>query len=570
MTDADEVEIAAEWALRGKGSNDNAYRLLECSDVNLSRENFDLVLERYSPGTLHDLPQVTIGWIPGGATSSSYVGMAIYKRPDRVAFDAGGREFVETSIFCVRYSDLAAGAVPYLALYQNFRQVVLPVSHSGRIRRRLTVAKDAERPDSLAIRAAALLLSDQPVCVLGAGEVDLEQRLRFIDGVASLLPYGMRSRLSAATWTSSTYRTHKLRLFFASADRSAGDHSLTWNRDCSGETGLQPCDAYENWLRLDTSLRIAQLADERVQMGFGWDDVGPMLHRLGIGSDLSEQRPRSTGRPSRTPPAQSRSVEDLLAICDYAVRRNDQRRFEDTLELLQAHAKRPLARVRRQRCRELIKEHQLFRRIPSLSDRLQAAYYTVLLELAFEPRLSYEAYCELEDCIGAARGRPPHPALARAILRAKSAEPVVQLVLLSAMSVVTPIQWLASNPPPLSTVVSMAADDNLRPEHGRVVFRVVVEYLKSQADSLDKVSVKGHLRERGYLVPELRRLFVDDADYGVAALRALLGVAYEEKLSETDLSEILVNTGFPPTILLVHAVSGMLQEEHAVSSSLGE
>jgi hypothetical protein len=60
-----------------------------------------------------------------------------------------------------------------------------------------------------AMRTAALVLTRRPVCVLGAREASVDDRLQFIDTVMAMLPYGIRTRMSAATWTRATFRGHK-------------------------------------------------------------------------------------------------------------------------------------------------------------------------------------------------------------------------------------------------------------------------------------------------------------------------------------------------------------------------
>ena len=53
----------------------------------------------------------------------------------------------------------------------------------------------------LAVATTAALLLSGPVSIIGAGASTLEERLRFIDAVAALLPYGCRTGYSAATWS---------------------------------------------------------------------------------------------------------------------------------------------------------------------------------------------------------------------------------------------------------------------------------------------------------------------------------------------------------------------------------
>ena len=72
------------------------------------------------------------------------------------------------------------------------------------------------------------------MCIIDANAVDMHDRLRLIDGVMGLLPYGLRSRMSASTWTTSTHQRHKFRLFFSNSprvsfDSKERDHVLSWN-----------------------------------------------------------------------------------------------------------------------------------------------------------------------------------------------------------------------------------------------------------------------------------------------------------------------------------------------------
>ena len=80
------------------------------------------------------------------------------------------------------------------------------------------------------MRVAPLLLTGRPVCVLGAEGTSHLERLEFIDTVMGLLPYGFRSRMTAATWTRATNRNHRFRLYFSSAPRAdEPDQVVIWN-----------------------------------------------------------------------------------------------------------------------------------------------------------------------------------------------------------------------------------------------------------------------------------------------------------------------------------------------------
>ncbi|KUJ67403.1 hypothetical protein ACZ90_28395 [Streptomyces albus subsp. albus] len=72
-----------------------------------------------------------------------------------------------------------------------------------------------------AARVAALLLDNRQVAIVappGTALPDVAERVRVLDAVCSLLPYGCRSWLSAATWTG--HSEHGLRLVFAATART--------------------------------------------------------------------------------------------------------------------------------------------------------------------------------------------------------------------------------------------------------------------------------------------------------------------------------------------------------------
>ncbi|MFC0602483.1 hypothetical protein [Streptomyces palmae] len=72
-----------------------------------------------------------------------------------------------------------------------------------------------------AARVAALLLDHRQVAIVtppGAALPEVAERVRVLDAVCSLLPYGCRAWLSAATWTG--HSEHGLRLVFAATART--------------------------------------------------------------------------------------------------------------------------------------------------------------------------------------------------------------------------------------------------------------------------------------------------------------------------------------------------------------
>ncbi|WP_405088342.1 hypothetical protein [Microbispora sp. NBC_01389] len=207
--------IGFEWGLEGKehGSYDE-YGLLRWSAERLAHV-FDKLRARYAAGTPSELPQVTIA--PAGiedkdtGEKSHNVVLAIHTWSDHRDFT--GRKVAYTRWFFVPYHQLQDHPVSYQALYAAFD--ALPLTPEPP----LTVAVPAldprdVMPGSDALAAAALLASGQQVCLVGADGVPMAERLRFVDTVMALLPYGLRTRFSAATWTSSTTK-HRIKLSFA-------------------------------------------------------------------------------------------------------------------------------------------------------------------------------------------------------------------------------------------------------------------------------------------------------------------------------------------------------------------
>jgi hypothetical protein len=233
---ADPAHVQAGWALWGKppGTRDD-YSVLACSPEPFSKADFGKILTRFSAGTPAtrpagpgSLPWVTLSWV--GVDDGLQLGIAIETATDDV--DGVGRPITQTSYFCVPYNELAAARVSYLSLYDAVKDLSLLAQGGGMIPVTLAPLDSLEAAgtveefgENTVITAAALLLRG-PVSIVQAEGSTLVERLRFLDAVASLLPYGFRAKFSAATWSESSAK-HRIRLAFATRSREDGT-TVSW------------------------------------------------------------------------------------------------------------------------------------------------------------------------------------------------------------------------------------------------------------------------------------------------------------------------------------------------------
>ena len=270
----------------GQETKDTEYRLLSCSDGTVSRETFVEQITSFSPGSAKTWPQVTVS---GFLQPDGELRRTRHPWPRGGRHDAVGREIVYTRYFCVPYPELAAGRVGYQDMHDAFegcwptgrdrsaQRLALP--HGGRPHKPAPLA-GTRLP--LAMRVAALLLTDRGVCILGADGAGTGERLGFLDAVMSLLPYGMRCRLAGATWASSTAYDLNLRLFFADARRRGNDHVVFWHQREEVQIDHPYAEHYLRWLTEGSPDPEAQLAELTEPMGFGHREVETMLERLDV------------------------------------------------------------------------------------------------------------------------------------------------------------------------------------------------------------------------------------------------------------------------------------------------
>jgi hypothetical protein len=589
------IPVVAQWALEGKQPDGEDYRILACSTGDLSRRHFADALGRFQLGELNTLPQVSVSYArlatPPG---SSYVALAIHwyatedqRHADGVSErDNQGRPTAYTSYFCLPYQRLAGAAIGYRAMHEALHSVTLSVADGPPIQ--VPIAMPTSRTpaaNDLAVRVAPLLLTGRPVCVLGAEGTSLPERLEFIDTVMELLPYGFRARMTAATWTRTTNRNHRFRLFFSGAPRAdEPDYVVTWgdNPDLVSAPDREAGE-YFDWLQ-DNVGQLAHLTDLTSELGFSPKDTLQALesvlgtrHRLQFRSSPGSRVPASrSGQPSGTaplPPLQGDIGEETLRYCAEHVELANPTRLRSDIAFLRKFAEGEIGEDWRARYRDLIAKLHLLRPGFLIDDKYQERLYGALLRMGFGTPLSYEAYCRVENSAGITPGHTPHRELLVAIVKAGMAEPAVSAIVywhLRKTDQRKVSKWLVSGEVDAVQLIDLLAGDWTYPEHARAVCDLTLEYLKRAPEHYQPQQVRLALSQHGFLARALQLRHPDQDQYQVHALYRFLTAAYPQAaatpgqdLSKRAILQILNGTGAPPTPALLSAVLMLLHRPAA-------
>ncbi|WP_026412527.1 hypothetical protein [Actinomadura oligospora] len=228
------ARLSAGWAVRGKtpGSYDD-YGILGTGGGFFNADDFTTILDQYTLGNppaertgAEALPWISLTEVLDDR--GSYLGVAIHDWTDGT--DAAGRPIVRTRYGCFPYEQFVHAPVSYASLVRavsglgpdGFAPAALDVPAYAPE----DIARDIEDHDWLGRAAvAAALLLEGPVTITGADGLDHTVRLRFLDAVAALLPYGWRPGLTAATWLRGD--NSNIRLTFAYHSRP-GSFELDW------------------------------------------------------------------------------------------------------------------------------------------------------------------------------------------------------------------------------------------------------------------------------------------------------------------------------------------------------
>ncbi|MDN3351447.1 hypothetical protein [Actinomadura sp. DC4] len=385
------TRITAEWALWAKppgGLED--YAVLDNSTGMFDRDLFAEIISHFGSGSPETFPQVTISWVREG--HHAHLGLAIQDLSGQV--DRWRRQIAETRYFCVPYRQLCESAVTYGALYDAFHPRRLPSDGILSLSVPPLNAPDlAGRVDGRAMRAAALLLTGKNVCVVQGESLSLPERLRFLDTVAALLPYGLRAKFSASTWTSSA-TAHRIRLSFS---RHARDDAgvVSWTEPSSA-----PWDGiaarYYSLLdgHPDKAELIAGLARDTEPLSF--KEMRDCLHALDLLDNLCGAR--GTRRPPALEPPRPTELptpEELLsAIADRLDRPRPASDLPEFVHELGEIAER-LEPEERARSLGVIRKRNLYRERPELDPQLRSQLQDAVLRTGYGPLLTPEVIDEI-------------------------------------------------------------------------------------------------------------------------------------------------------------------------------
>jgi hypothetical protein len=590
--------VCVEWALQGKTLGREGSRVLACSSGNLSVENFNELISRFSLGTPDELPQVSVSFLTSGTGPDRiyYFGMAIHKWAADVQTEGGellerdddNRPVAITTYFCVPYQPLAAAAISYQAMYQEFNNVRLTTKNGPPLQVEFPVRRVFPAFSPVAMQSASRLLA-RPVCVLEAESTTMAERLEFIGAVAALLPYGFRTRLTATTWVRSTHRDHRFRLFFSDAkrDSKSPDDLVYWGRPEG--TRLTPNDDYAyTYARYldDTVGQIQTLAGLTKPRSFNRDEVFESLDEIGIyrlqrGKRERDQRDRDReksdkrepdkqepdqserdepGSQSPVPPKDAKlDGEQILRDCAAHMQGPYLPGLYIGLTHLKSLARSHISPEERRRYQDIIREEHLFRHDVSLGNfgtRLRDA----LFKIAFIAPFSYEDYCLIEDSLGADFADQE---LLRMIADRGMSDMRIRAVVygqLPRKDIRKKLDdWYKSAHVNAEQLISTVVGEWTRPRHAFCASLITADFMnpkpsdRVRTQTHDPAPIRQVLQEHSYLARMLQAEG-DGDDTEVYVLTAFLGAAYPDGLIDSDVWQILIESPEPPSQALLAAV----------------
>lgn len=364
----EETRVTAEWAVWGLDRGTRSRGVLAGSGGRFSRAHLAEIVHRFHAGAPAELPQVTIGWTPGDVP---YLVLAI--ETPRADGSAGSADSV-TRVFCVPFAPLARARASYESLYRAFDPFDPAAAEGTAATVAIPVGGRGPSAGAPAMGTAAMLLAGErlPVVIEGAGSVPMIDRLRFLDEVAWLLPYGMRARLSVSTWTRST-TDHRIRLSF-SDHAPAAARALGWDRPADLPAGAGVPGRYLALLADagGSPAVLGELANAAAPLAF--TEPGDALRALKTAVAVA------TGESSDT--------ETLLTVCRDMLRQGRYEPLVKALAGLTEELRSGNAPGKRADHRQLITDLGLMDVHLNLSGSIAVLFYSVLLRLMHGPRLT--------------------------------------------------------------------------------------------------------------------------------------------------------------------------------------
>lgn len=495
------AKIPVQWAIRGKEPRGTKYKILDCSDGALGADDFAEIMTRYPVGAQGDARAVSVSRFGHG--HAAHLGLSIQDETGGV--DWVGRRAVETRYYVVSFGHLRQVPVSYEGMYRTFES--LPLPSGGMFVTRFPALDHDEIARTVTphmMRTSALLMTNKRVCVVGAQSASIEDRLRYVDNVASLLPYGMRPQFTASTWASST-GDHKFRLYFA--DESRGDgYTVDWFQETEFPRDAELAHWYFSLIRRQEphwSALVERLSRAPQEISFEQPD------RFAITSivegDIRAIAPSAASTVPVSSPRPQTVAEILLDLGEPLVCQ-DRGRVEVLLRQLENVP--GTTEEGRSRYQGIIKEKALLAPDLVTDQGIAVRLYRALLRIAFAPDLRPDDLPRIEELAG----RPLHPDLS-GVLGDQSAS--IRLVLAKSLDRDAMTATMMELPP--AELVRLAEKWPVPPK----TFEAICDYLCT----LPEEELRTILPGCGFLVPALQRAFPKNTQRQYELFVALLSAA---------------------------------------------
>lgn len=358
----------------------------------------------------------------------------------------------------------------------------------------------------------------------------------------SLLPYGLRTTMSASTWASPTVRDLKLRLFFTNAGRDDGGRTsyATWGQPTTLDPLVAGGDApsiYLGRLRQVGSRAAAELASQTAPVRFDPDEIRKMVANLPEGGPIEGSLKKLAN-----------SLRDRDAPAVTLVVKRLQRYLAHDPEPAERQAYwQQIARL------GLLKDH------PGIYQATSVSLYRVLLRLAFNSPFSYVDYCEIEDAIGG----PPPGTLRSALLELRIDGFLPWLLVATAETTFDDKDLrkrLADRGTSASTLLSQFQQclEEMRSEHRAVICDFAVRYLSAYAEN-----PRAELVRRGFLAETLETVFPGNQLAQRRRLEQILRFVYGGMLTREQIRDLFAEPQLNPTPALLAAVMSLMPSPRA-------